>query len=139
MSATPEIAQPTIPEAPQAPVEAPAPSELPSQSPAPVAQTVPADPVAPPQQPDPTPTPAPVSTVPTVTVPTSQAQLTALAQGDPASSVTWLAHFWERVIKKSLKKGWNVVFGGTDPQPASAPVETQTPAPVQAQSIPPQN
>lgn len=52
-----------------------------------------------------------IPSVPSVAVPISQSAITQAAHGNPANSMTWLAHFWERVIKKALKKGWQIVFG----------------------------
>lgn len=124
MSVTPEIAQPTPTpdvQAPvEAPVEAPAPIETPSQATPQAPQVVATAPV----QPQPQPANQTVSDTPTVTIPTSQTALTQMAQGNPGDSMTWLAHFWERVVKKALKKGWHVVFG-TDPAPVPTATETQ--------------
>lgn len=69
-----------------------------------------------------------IPSVPSVTVPISQPMLTQAAHGNPVNSMTWLAHFWERVIKKALKKGWQIIFG-TESQSSTEVVQnppTQT-------------
>lgn len=63
-------------------------------------------------------TPVP-SNVITITVPANQQQLLDWAKGDPDSSVTWLAKFWIRMIKKAVKYGWHLII---PPNPTSASV-----------------
>lgn len=47
----------------------------------------------------------------TVSVPSDdQTVLASQAKGSTNSSVTWLAAYWLRLIKKALLYGWNVVF-----------------------------
>lgn len=49
----------------------------------------------------------------TVTPPSDTQTLTSQSKGDTASSLTWLATFWLRVIKKALYFGWKII-GGVD-------------------------
>ena len=51
----------------------------------------------------------PPTQVITVSTPSDQATLTKQAGGSVASSLTWLAAFWLRVIKKALHFGWKIV------------------------------
>lgn len=53
----------------------------------------------------------PPSQVITVQPPASAAILTQQAKGSKASSVTWLAAFWLRVIKKAMHFGWRILGG----------------------------
>ncbi|MCS7092573.1 MAG: hypothetical protein NZM26_04445 [Patescibacteria group bacterium] len=66
-----------------------------------------------------------VANAPNITVPFSQSALANAAHGDASNSMTWLAHFWERVIKKALKKGWHIIFG-TSSDSSSAQFKNQT-------------
>lgn len=60
------------------------------------------------------PAPQPVQTkVKTLTVPKSQQELLELAKGEPDKALTWLAKFWIRRIKQSVKNGWHLIM----PQP----------------------
>ncbi len=52
------------------------------------------------------PTPAQVITV---QPPASQATLQSQAKGDTTSSMTWLAVFWLRIIKKAIHFGWQIL------------------------------
>lgn len=45
-------------------------------------------------------------------VPASQTQLTTWSKGSSTDSLTWLATFWLRFIKKAIHFGWNVVNQG---------------------------
>ncbi|MCX7928425.1 MAG: hypothetical protein N2558_01960 [Patescibacteria group bacterium] len=72
------------------------------------------------------PTSAPnVANAPNITVPFSQSALVNAVHGNASNSMTWLAHFWERVIKKALKKGWQIIFG-TGPDSSSDQFKNQT-------------
>lgn len=51
----------------------------------------------------------PPTQVITIQTPSDQATLTKQAKGDIGNSVTWLAAFWLRVIKKALHFGWKVI------------------------------
>ena len=51
----------------------------------------------------------PPTQVITVNLPSDQATLTKQAGGSVASSITWLAAFWLRVIKKAMHFGWRIV------------------------------
>lgn len=53
----------------------------------------------------------PPAQVITVSPPTDSATLAKQAKGSVSSSLTWLAAFWLRVIKKALHFGWRVVGG----------------------------
>ncbi len=48
----------------------------------------------------------------TIDPPTSEKQLEDLSKGSPTASVTWLAAFWIRVIKKARHFGWKIVGKG---------------------------
>ena len=54
-----------------------------------------------------------IQTAPTqavsVTLPSDQVTLTNQAKGPVNSSLTWLATFWLRVIKKATHFGWKIV------------------------------
>ena len=54
----------------------------------------------------------PPTQVITVQPPSGQAILIQQAKGSVSSSLTWLAAFWLRVIKKALHFGWRIL--GTD-------------------------
>jgi len=45
----------------------------------------------------------------TITIPASPAQLDDWSKGSPSSSLTWLATFWLRMVKKGLHFGWKVL------------------------------
>jgi len=51
----------------------------------------------------------PPAQVITVTPPSDQATLSKQSKGKISSSLTWLAAFWLRIIKKALHFGWRVV------------------------------
>jgi hypothetical protein len=51
----------------------------------------------------------PPSQVISVTPPSDQVTLAKQAKGDTTSSLTWLAAFWLRVIKKATHFGWKIV------------------------------
>lgn len=51
----------------------------------------------------------PPTQVISVTPPGDDATLLAQSKGDTSSSITWLASFWLRVIKKALHFGWQIV------------------------------
>lgn len=51
----------------------------------------------------------PPTQVVTVTPPSDSATLTKQAKGDTTSSLTWLAAFWLRIIKKAIHFGWKLV------------------------------
>jgi hypothetical protein len=55
---------------------------------------------------------APATQVVTIQIPAPQAQLADWSHGSPASSLTWLATFWLRMIKKALHFGWRIVTKG---------------------------
>ncbi|HET7099443.1 MAG TPA: hypothetical protein VFI61_04405 [Patescibacteria group bacterium] len=54
--------------------------------------------------------------VTTVTIPNDQTALTNQSKGDVGSSVTWLAAFWLRIIKKAMFFGWKVVASSETPK-----------------------
>jgi hypothetical protein len=45
----------------------------------------------------------------TITLPTDQESLVTLSKGSVVNAVTWLAHFWLRMIKKAGHFGWRIV------------------------------
>ncbi|KKR43640.1 MAG: hypothetical protein UU51_C0016G0006 [Microgenomates group bacterium GW2011_GWC1_41_20] len=45
----------------------------------------------------------------TVTPPADDTTLTDWSKGSTASSLTWLAAFWIRIIKKAMYFGWKIV------------------------------
>lgn len=47
----------------------------------------------------------------TIQLPADQTKLTAWAKGPIASSLTWLARFWLRIIKKAKHFGWQIIGG----------------------------
>jgi hypothetical protein len=51
----------------------------------------------------------PPAQVISVTPPSDQTTLTKQAKGDTTSSLTWLAAFWLRVIKKAIHFGWKII------------------------------
>ena len=51
----------------------------------------------------------PPAQVITITPPASQVVLTSQAKGSITSSLTWLAAFWLRVIKKAIHFGWKII------------------------------
>lgn len=51
----------------------------------------------------------PPTQVVSVTLPSDQATLTSQAKGSASSSLTWLATFWLRVIKKAMHFGWKII------------------------------
>jgi hypothetical protein len=53
----------------------------------------------------------PPARVITVSPPGDQQTLIKQSKGSVSSSLTWLAAFWLRVIKKALHFGWSVVGG----------------------------
>ncbi|OGM19231.1 hypothetical protein A2955_00650 [Candidatus Woesebacteria bacterium RIFCSPLOWO2_01_FULL_37_19] len=48
----------------------------------------------------------------TITIPTTEDQLSDWAKGPAESSLTWLAFFWLRIVKKALYFGWKVITKG---------------------------
>ena len=54
----------------------------------------------------------PPTQVVTITPPDSTEILTTQSKGDVGSSLTWLAAFWLRIIKKALYFGWKIVGKG---------------------------
>lgn len=48
----------------------------------------------------------------TITIPASPDQLTDWSKGSPSDSLTWLATFWLRIMKKAFHFGWTVLQGG---------------------------
>jgi len=48
----------------------------------------------------------------TITIPATAQQLQDWSKGSPEDSLTWVAYFWIRMIKKAIFYGWNVVTGG---------------------------
>lgn len=56
--------------------------------------------------------PALSSTI-TITIPATPQQLEDWSKGSADDSLTWVAFFWIRMIKKALYYGWRVVSGGT--------------------------
>jgi hypothetical protein len=55
---------------------------------------------------------APATQVVTITIPTTQQQLSDWSQGSPSDSLTWFAMFWLRMIKKAVHFGWKVITKG---------------------------
>ena len=55
---------------------------------------------------------SPVTQTVTITIPASPAQLTDWSKGSPSDSLTWLATFWLRIMKKAFHFGWRVMQGG---------------------------
>jgi hypothetical protein len=53
----------------------------------------------------------PTQVITTVQPPSDTVTLTQQAKGDTSSSLTWLAAFWLRIIKKALHFGWRIVSG----------------------------
>src|SRR3990167_1553834 len=51
----------------------------------------------------------PPAQVITITPPASQVTLTKQAKGPITSSLSWLAAFWLRVIKKAIHFGWKII------------------------------
>lgn len=51
----------------------------------------------------------PPAQVITVQPPASQVTLQSQAKGDTTSSMTWLAAFWLRIIKKAIHFGWQIL------------------------------
>jgi len=51
----------------------------------------------------------PAQVITTVQPPADTQTLVQQAKGDTTSSVTWLAAFWLRVIKKAIHFGWKIV------------------------------
>lgn len=52
---------------------------------------------------------SPQTQVVAIQIPADQAQLMTTSKGSVANSLTWLAVFWLRMIKKALHFGWKVV------------------------------
>ncbi len=48
----------------------------------------------------------------TITIPTTQQQLADWSKGSPSDSLTWLAMFWLRMLKKALHYGWRIITKG---------------------------
>lgn len=51
----------------------------------------------------------PVQVITTIQPPSDIATLTQQAKGSKSLSLTWLAAFWLRIIKKALHFGWQIV------------------------------
>jgi hypothetical protein len=49
----------------------------------------------------------------TIQLPTSQTQLVTQSKGSVSDSITWLATFWRRMIKKALHFGWKIISGSS--------------------------
>jgi hypothetical protein len=56
---------------------------------------------------------SPMTSSTTVQLPTTQAQLTTQSKGSVSDSVTWVATFWLRMIKKALHFGWKIISGSS--------------------------
>src|SRR5512143_3485795 len=56
---------------------------------------------------------APVQQVVTITVPATTQQLDDWSKGSPDNSLTWLAFYWIRMIKKAFFHGYNVITQGS--------------------------
>lgn len=54
----------------------------------------------------------PTQVVTSVSPPADSATLTKQSGGSTTLSITWLAAFWLRIIKKALHFGWRIVGGG---------------------------
>jgi hypothetical protein len=54
----------------------------------------------------------PPTQVITITPPADDTTLTTWSKGSTSSSLTWLAAFWIRIIKKAIYFGWKVVGKG---------------------------
>lgn len=48
----------------------------------------------------------------TITIPSTKSNLTAWSKGSITASITWLALFWLRMIKKAMFFGWRIIWGG---------------------------
>lgn len=114
MTVTPEIEKPqTQPQEQGVIKEVPETPEIPSQlekqgvtvTPAQVAAKVSDDQGVPMIQ-------TPAAQTITITIPTSQEQLADWSKGSPSDSLTWLAMFWLRMIKKAFRFGWRVITKG---------------------------
>jgi hypothetical protein len=53
---------------------------------------------------------SPATQVVTITIPATQQQLADWTKGSATDSLTWLATFWVRLIKKAIHFGWRVVM-----------------------------
>jgi hypothetical protein len=53
----------------------------------------------------------PTQVITTVQPPSDTVTLTQQAKGDKELSLTWLAAFWLRIIKRALHFGWRIVSG----------------------------
>lgn len=51
----------------------------------------------------------PTQVITTVQPPSDTATLTQQAKGSTTSSITWLATFWLRIIKKAIHFGWKII------------------------------
>jgi len=47
----------------------------------------------------------------TISIPATAQQLDDWTKGSPTESITWLAVFWLRLIKKAMHFGWNILSG----------------------------
>lgn len=54
----------------------------------------------------------PQTTQVTVTIPMDQVQMQSNAKGPAGDSLTWLAVFWMRLVKKAMHFGWRIVSKG---------------------------
>jgi hypothetical protein len=57
----------------------------------------------------------PAQVITTVQPPADTNTLAKQAKGDTASSATWLAAFWIRIVKKALHFGWKIISGSPNP------------------------
>lgn len=51
----------------------------------------------------------PATQVVTIQIPAAQDQLEDWSHGSPASSLTWFATFWLRMIRKAIHFGWRII------------------------------
>lgn len=58
---------------------------------------------------------SPATQAVTITIPATAQQLDDWSHGAADESLTWLAAFWLRIIKKALHFGWKVVTGQVVP------------------------
>jgi len=52
-----------------------------------------------------------------ITIPGDQGQLTTLSKGSVSDSITWLAAYWLRMIKKAIHFGWKIFSGSLGRNP----------------------
>ena len=56
----------------------------------------------------------------TITVPATSQQLEDWVKGTPENSLTWVAFYWIRMIKKAILHGWGVITQPQLPPPTNA-------------------